>query len=584
MSTLRSLTLGAGLALAAGAVYLLYPPAAGSAIPKAEAPTPFELAPPVVEDIVITPTPQSSAGDAVLQLQYARGQDLPAQIPFNVGDKTVTLQRDDKDPQLYRAAIPFDFDGFVDEQTERQRQAGQQLTVPSFTGREFFGEAPVAFLDPAKLREQIATLQPIRIPFPVVFGPSAPVRPERSLLITDPRVVEDPTRTFDVCTGAGNPNGAWTFKTLMTNMANQPVSGISPSTFVKNWLTNWSAGGVINTFPVPARPQINSQILALWPTVASTGELDLNKSPFRLIAIVNRMDLRSNGGYGGGDAGEGRFIFGMVRRNANGTCTTLPGLVIAEYAQQARGCPAVRSLARRWGALGSMSLGSPAYNSALQALTDGFTAANAAPSKPNRSAINQVRSNEFLQNPWMLEEFRLPRGGGQLAMTLAKLTPHHSLNNTALLGNYINANAAAIVAGTYDIPLSYLGQPMATGSVRNISPQQAWNAPGVGNNLRNTFSLNTCDACHGRETQDTSFMHVSTRNSGAQAVLSRFLVGNGTLAAPSNFTMPDPVSGTPRTYGDLLRRQSDLSALQNNLCLSGAVFEEAIRAPLLATH
>jgi len=271
MSTLRSLSLGVGFALAAGAASLLHAPAAFAA----EEPLPFELAPPVVEDMLITPTPQSGQGDALLQLIYAKEQQLPAEINFNVGDKPVVLRRDEKDPQLYSASIPFDFEGFVKEQSERKEQAGQKLTVPTFVGREFRGEAPMAFLEPETLRKQIELQLPIRIPFPVVFGPPALVRPERSLLINAPSVVEDPTRTFDLCTGAGNPNGAWTFNTLMTNMANQPVSGVNPADFVENWMRQWGSTQVINTFPAAARAQVINQVLNAWERDTVTGKLRL---------------------------------------------------------------------------------------------------------------------------------------------------------------------------------------------------------------------------------------------------------------------------------------------------------------------
>ncbi|MFK3648405.1 hypothetical protein ACI2IY_08170 [Lysobacter enzymogenes] len=584
MSTLRSLSLGVGLALAAGAASLLHAPAASAA----EEPLPFELAPPVVEDMLITPTPQSGQGDALLQLIYAKEQQLPGEINFNVGDKPVVLRRDEKDPQLYSASIPFDFEGFIKEQSERKEQAGQKLTVPTFVGREFRGEAPMAFLEPETLRKQIELQLPIRIPFPVVFGPPALVRPERSLLINAPSVVEDPTRTFDLCTGAGNPNGAWTFNTLMTNMANQPVSGVNPADFVENWMRQWGSTQVINTFPAAARAQVINQVLNAWERDSVTGKLNLKKSPFRALAFLNRMDLRTNSAYGGGTAGEGRIVFGAIRRNSNGSCSVLPFTVILEYGIPITGCTNIRSYARQWGALGTLTLGSPAYNAQLQVITDRFTAANAAPSKPNRSAINQVRTNEFLQNPWELREFAIARGANQLTMTTAKQTPHHSLNNSVLLGDYIWDFSAQILAGTYQVPLLYQSQRMLTGAVPNGPPQQFWNGPGAGNDERNKFSLNTCNACHGAETQTTNFLHIAPRASGATSLLSRFLIGNNpvgsSLANPGTFTMNDPFSGTPRTYGDLKDRATKLSALQNNACLSGGVFHEALSVPLLATH
>ncbi|MGH8081859.1 MAG: hypothetical protein ACREP7_14895 [Lysobacter sp.] len=585
MSTLRSLSLGIGLALSAGAVYLMLPAAAvnaaGRVAPAAENSN-FELIPPVVEDVHITAIGTGSEDNALLQLTYAKDQELPAEIAFNVNDKAVGLKRDDKDPQLYVAKISFDFDGFVKEQEQRQELAQSKAAVPLFDGREFLGEETVQFLDPAKLREQIAAGTRIRIPGVVLPWPAFAVRPERSLMVTAPSVVEDPVRTFDACTNTGNPNGAWTFNRLMTNMANQPVTGVNPSDFVENWLRTWGTATTINTFPVPARSPVITQVLNTWPRL-SNGKLDLTRSPMRLLAMVNRVDLRTNAAYGGGSAGEGRFVFGVIRPGTG--CTVHRFTVILEYGVPINGCTAVRSYAQQWGNLGGLVLGSPSYNAALQAITDQFTSANAAPQKPNRSAINQIRTNEFLQNPWELREFNILRGTTQLSIVPAKQTPHNSRNNSALLANYINTNQAPILAGTYTVPLSYLGQPFLTGSVLNPSPQQAWNAPGiVNNNARNKFSLNTCDACHGRETQTTSFLHVAPRASGAQAALSRFLIGNGTLAVPTTFTMPDPiVAATPRTYGDLLRRQSDLSALQSSVCRSGAVFQDASFQPMLAT-
>jgi hypothetical protein len=50
----------------------------------------------------------------------------------------------------------------------------------------------------------------------------------------------------------------------------------------------------------------------------------------------------------------------------------------------------------------------------------------------------------------------------------------------------------------------------------------------------------------------TTFLHVGTPAFGTEASLSRFLTG---------FTMNDPISNTPHTFGDLERRQQDLARL-----------------------
>jgi hypothetical protein len=290
----------------------------------------------------------------------------------------------------------------------------------------------------------------------------------------------------------------------------------------------------------------------------------------------------------------GRFVFGVVNRNANGGCSTTRFTVILEYGVPIRGCTAVRSYGQQWDNLGNLVLGSPAYNAALQAITDQFTSANAAPNKPNRSAINQVRSNENALNPlWELREFVLRQGSPLLQISSTVQTPHHSWNNSGLLANYINTNAAALVAGTNVIPPMWAGQPFLTGSNFNfgVGNAQVWNAPGVANQPRHMLSLNTCNACHGGEARDSTvpadlpFLHVGVRLPAGTSPLSKFLLGNGTLAAPSTFNKPDPINGAPvRQFGDLLRRQQDLSNLVNSSCLSTGLINQLQFQPLQMVH
>ncbi len=151
--------------------------------------------------------------------------------------------------------------------------------------------------------------------------------PKKSLVITHLDVVEDDDRTFNPCTGAGTPMGPWTFGHLMTQMANQPVTGIHPSTFVLNWLNKWMGNQTVNGWTVAEREKI--QTLVIDPWVAASGgphrPLNLSIAPFKLLAIVNRVDLRNNTTYGGGDAGEGRFVFGVIDRTSEGGIDPYPG-------------------------------------------------------------------------------------------------------------------------------------------------------------------------------------------------------------------------------------------------------------------
>lgn len=552
---------------------------------------------PPVEDMELTPMESSSdpEGNARLSIRFREGSDLPDVLPLVVDKDTFTFKRDAVDKFRFNGMVRFDFDRFAQEQRDRQslvvetRAKGEAV----FAGREFLGEDPFGFIDPKVVESARLSSTPFQIrKFTISMPPSA-VDPRRELMITDLSVVNDPTRTFDICNNTGNPNGAWTFKTLISNMANNTFTGIDPAVFTENWLQSWNVNHTINTFPVPARPNIGGLVLNSWPRIG--GKLDLDRAPFRLLAIVNRIDLRGNSVYGGGSAGEGRLVFGVVNRNVAGGCSTTPFTVIFEYGVPISGCTNVKNYAQQWVNLGNIALGSAAFNPALQAITDQFTSANAAPNKPNRSALNQLRTNENALNPlWELREFVLPGRGPVVTMlniVSTKQTPHHTRNNTALLANYINTNSAAILGGTYVVPTTWTGQPFLTGSNFNFSVADGavWNAPGVGNQQRHLFSLGTCNACHGGETRnqpsDLSFLHIAPRAPAAVSGLSRFLVGNGTLAVPTTFNKPDPINTLPsRPFGDLLRRQQDLANLMNSSCLSTGLLQAIQFQPLDMVH
>ena len=69
------------------------------------------------------------------------------------------------------------------------------------------------------------------------------------------------------------------------------------------------------------------------PALRAGESLDMAKSPFRLLAIVNRLDLRKTDSAGEFHAGEGRFVFGLVDVEAG--CMPLEFVVIFEYGQRA---------------------------------------------------------------------------------------------------------------------------------------------------------------------------------------------------------------------------------------------------------
>jgi hypothetical protein len=407
--------------------------------------------------------------------------------------------------------------------------------------------------------------------------PQRQVNVGSQLMITDLRVVEDPVRTNPRL----GPKATWTFKYLIENMAGKQ----NPSDFAMQWLQQWETDQLVNGHVVPARPEIRRLVIEPWLKASGGRRLDLTKAPFKLLAIVNRMDLRRQDGTTVATAGEGRFVFGVL--GADGK--PLPPLagdapggftVIFEYELTATKLDQLRDWAMRWAKLGDFPVGSPRYNQALEAVTRRFTDRGAAARKPNGSALNQVRSNELaLGVPWELREFGIDAKSGRLTQRTVAATPDVlELNGTSALATLVNENEAAILDETFVVPTSHLAGSSLAGPFQLTDfPDSAnrtftateffapffdvpWSAAGIrSNDARHSFALNTCGGCHRNET-GTAFLqigfpsgHKLPKSLGQPAALAGFLTGIDT---------PDPVvPATTRSFGDLDRRKADLEAL-----------------------
>jgi hypothetical protein len=475
-----------------------------------------------------------------------------------------------------------------------------------------------------------------RLPFPLNFCPlhpvSTPARWDESLLVTNPAVVQNPARTWDPCTGAGTQGGLWTFAHLMREMAQG--SGTTAEDFVVQWLSTWLNPQSVNSDSIPARTQMFSQVIAPWAaasgvsaslstsaggvnTLTLSGPLNLNIAPFRLLAIVNRIDLgktaSGGGGYGGTvgvrpvDAGELRFVFGVVQPNPWGagteaTCGKKPFTVIFEYGVPVTGCSNVVAWANRWTTLNTLGGFTPAYLAQLESITQSVVVHGAAPAKGNQNAINQIRTNEIaLSSPWELREFTLsqenPLTGADLPLS-GLLRPHtvaqtpndgaFDANTDATISSFVlgpvrsglttpvvlpGGATPAQCSANYTVPYSFSGLSFRGGNALTLPPTH-WEAIGANPALsadvcaRHEFSLNTCNGCHFADTS-TGFTHISP-TSGIPAALSGFLTGGG---AGSSFNVADSQFGSPQwPFADLNRRFSRLYDLSQ--CTSCTRFPE----------
>ena len=486
--------------------------------------------------------------------------------------------------------------------------------IPLFAGRVLTGSQTQAAFDIGGFNAGRA----VRMTRPVVdvepFDPGPHEDPpivdrvsdfqKRVLMIRHPGVVGDPTRTIDPCNpGSGSPNGVWTFKYLMTELAS--TSGLTPSEFTERWLKNWTTGQAINGVGVPSRLAMQS-ILDDWHDVSGGpgSPLDLDQAPLRLRAIVPRLDLRQSQPGGGAflDAGEVRFVFVFVRPpfwfrtprppsgyGTGGSCPPLPFTVIFEYRIPRTTCSEVTRWAKAWLALDNLTLGTEDYNSRLEQLTAGSDATHRWPTR----ILGQVRTNEIaLEDPWQLREFRLNYFPvTQLWETTTRDTAADSFNNTTVFQSWILSQIAPSLSGpSWDqpipgVPLSYSASSFLGARPEVPTSAFIWNAPGLDLNdntqnwARHRASLASCNSCHGGETR-TDFVHVDPVRddpaSPGQALLSRFLTG---------ITLNDPAHGSPsRSFSDLARRERDIRDLSRTMCaMFPPVDVSYVRAELVKT-
>ena len=597
---------------------------------------------------------------------------LPTPAGSKLADSLVRVVGDPKSPLvLVRSDIAKEsgeisdspgsefFTTFVrlDDEGISARQAAELEFGEKFEGEKsetivrFAGRHPIAVTTGVSLNADAVFSGQL-----VALG-SCPVKPtselarwNESLAINDLAVTRDPNRTNDVCDpGPDNPDGVWTFKYLMQEMA--VGSGMSTHDFVVDWLENWIEEQTINSDTLPARPNMFDLVVEPWATASgltaavvaipgpdndqliffdSTGvpaQLDLDQAPFRLSAIINRIDLggtetQTGGGYSGSitsevrtDPGELRFTFGVQNLD---NCQTLPFSVIFEYGVPISGCSDTRNWARDWTRLNDPGFASPFSNSwrnHLETLTEQVVVANAAPSKGNGSALNQLRTNENgLNFQWEFREFRLaqealtddpatdiftPASGPLRPTTVAQTPDDSAFNATAAVGgpdpiiddfvdNVVQPGAVMPAGGlpgpcfsSHDVTGLYSPStgggpiPFRGGNSFTFQPTH-WEAnvnPAVDLEVcsRHAFSLLTCNGCHFADTgttfftpnSDTAFFHIDVTT--APATLSNFMKGGpvpgGGGLGTSLWSVPDAQFGASVVswnFNDLDRRYTEL--------------------------
>lgn len=338
-----------------------------------------------------------------------------------------------------------------------------------------------------------------------------PVERFKELLVVDDAVIGD-------ARARNAEAGPWSFRHLVEAMA---PAGQTPSAFVLAWLSTWEKTTTVNQFPVAARPLMREVVICPWLRATPANgcnddcsscaqqELDLGLAPFRLVGIVNRIDLRYRTYRS--EAGEGRLVFGVTRGPGDDPASEPLLMTVGfEYNLPLSDGRTAGSWAARWHALGALPDYGPDYLAALQAITDEFTARGAEPGSPGGSALRQLRTNEReFDWLWELRQYEL----GERGLTLAPLpnTPDRSENGSAELTRFVTQNREAVLAGTHE-----LTPALAAGAAHPSSP---WVVPGASEPLRQAFARQTCDGCHQSEAVPVDFnFHLSPFRRGVDKV------------------------------------------------------------------
>ncbi|SDM65762.1 hypothetical protein [Kriegella aquimaris] len=616
-----------------------------SIVEKTKINSAFEMQPPIAKEIKIEilESPTSENENIRLVATFEKNEIQSSYLALLIDNQKVVLRDDGKGADNnahdgnFSILIKENIKKLQSELLNRQKQIIKNDSLVTFDRRRMKFH-PIE--DIKKFQFGIFTKnEEISIPIgllPLNRPPRTLSQRKQYLLIVDTKVVEDPTRTFNPCATSGNqgnPNGVWTFGELMRQLAspspNLIANDAQVSAFVRDWLSTWTSQQTINGETVAARNISN--VLSEWEDrsglpPSGVGVLDMKFAPMKLTAIVNRLDLRGNSGYGFSNAGEGRFVFTVLDN-----CHFLGKEfnIILEYGINKTNCTDLVAYAQEWENLNNLTIGTPAYNAALENITNQFTQCGTNTSKPNESSLNQLRTNEIaLNSPWELREFVLTNTG--LSPTTVKQEPAVKYNNkfpinadVQRLERYINSFAFLIKRNKHTVPEKFEGEDFLGGKAHTEFPPVGNHPSYYGTRDSRTqindhealrsFSENTCSGCHAGSTQ-TAFTHVDPAGYGQEAALSGFLTGiAGSRGFPiggiggdfptdddgniSNniMTVLDPFhniftytshADMVTEYNDLLRREMDLNNLLNNNCTIG-VIELAAKLtfdPLRMTH
>ncbi len=406
--------------------------------------SPYEMNPPIATSISIQklPVPLQDGSNLKMMVQFIfPDATIPSTLDIYTGNSAttkVTFRDDGTGPDLvasdgtYTAYLTENLNTLISTLQSRASTINSRSVNLLFSAHE--GTELTSAITINVNAFNAGNVMTIPLPLFVGLDCADGIDKARSLFITDATVVEDGARTYNVVSATGNSTGLYTFGNMFKEMANDSVTSVSAKQLLKSWVQNWIVDVNVGGQTVTKRLDAIKYMIEPWLHAAGiAGAIDpsnwsnkwdsanetllLKNAPFKLTAIVNRIDLRGNSGFSTvmKNTGETRFIFTLITPYALGGLNPVAGEppaqdndaftnfdfhdwrgmnVIFEYGNLPSNICDTRSLAQQWLGLSTMSLGSTTYKDALENITNGIIHHNAVPGKPNGSAINRIRTNE----------------------------------------------------------------------------------------------------------------------------------------------------------------------------------------------
>ena len=302
-------------------------------------------------------------------------------------------------------------------------------------------------------------------------APLMNVRADRSLLVRDAEIIDDPTFSLLAVLTKLAPAGQ------VDAFAQSLLSQVGATQRVSSGATTKQRQGFTKFFPTLNGPTNLAQTFA---------------SKMATTALINRLDLAS-----ANNCGEARLSFAMTSAYQNGN-QRMTMIVELKVPDDGNGC---KTVAQSWAEL-----------SLIDDVAERRTRLIALYNKLLTPAtLGQIRTNEFVNftgvEPWELREFHIRPADGLLELVPVAQTVDPTQVNTALV-SWVKANLAGLKAGTAIVPAQFLAGSSTEDGAR-LSLAKTTTDPAVLGAEKSVNAL-ACAGCHLTETK-SPFVHIGER-------------------------------------------------------------------------